>query len=226
MENLIKLHKSQLGSDRMSCRSPIANQARLALHTAAYLSMLKLRHAISKQRELAKAEFDTLRLRLIKIAACVIGTASRVRLAFAARCPEVDLFKSLPAALASQGPCPAGREALRPPSPIHRRHNNRVRPAANAFDELAANGQAGGLDRLEWLALLLDREVFLRQEATGSRGTTIWFSWGRPASEKAGWSLRWVTRPAGITNRVSINARPDCSRTLRCDAATVAIPVS
>src|ERR1700748_2163786 len=35
-ENLIKLHKSQLASDRTSCRSPLANQLRLVLHTAAY----------------------------------------------------------------------------------------------------------------------------------------------------------------------------------------------
>ena len=33
-ENLIKLHKSQLASDRTSCRSPLANQFRLILHTA------------------------------------------------------------------------------------------------------------------------------------------------------------------------------------------------
>lgn len=35
-ENLIKQHKSQLASDRTSCRSPLANQVRLVLHTAAY----------------------------------------------------------------------------------------------------------------------------------------------------------------------------------------------
>ena len=34
-ENLIKLHKGQLASDRTSCREPIANQVRLILHTAA-----------------------------------------------------------------------------------------------------------------------------------------------------------------------------------------------
>ena len=38
MENLIKLHKSQLASDRTSCRAPLANQMRLILHTAAYCS--------------------------------------------------------------------------------------------------------------------------------------------------------------------------------------------
>jgi Transposase DDE domain group 1 len=103
-ENLIKLHKTQLASDRTSCRSAIANQVRLVLHTAAYWLMLDVRDAIPKQRELAKAEFSTLRLRLIKIAARVIETASRVRLAFAASCPEADLFRGLPAALAPQGP--------------------------------------------------------------------------------------------------------------------------
>jgi len=34
-ESLIKLHKTQLASDRTSCRSAIANQVRLVLHTAA-----------------------------------------------------------------------------------------------------------------------------------------------------------------------------------------------
>lgn len=35
-ENLIKMHKSQLASDRTSCRSANANQMRLILHTAAF----------------------------------------------------------------------------------------------------------------------------------------------------------------------------------------------
>ena len=42
-ENLIKLHKSQLASDRTSCRSALANQVRLVLHTAAYWLMLTVR---------------------------------------------------------------------------------------------------------------------------------------------------------------------------------------
>lgn len=98
-ENLIKLHKTQLASDRTSCRSAVANQVRLVLHTAAYWLMLTVRDAIPKARDLAKAEFATLRLRLIKIAARVVETASRVRLAFAACCPEADLFRGLPGAL-------------------------------------------------------------------------------------------------------------------------------
>jgi len=103
-ENLIKLHKTQLASDRTSCRSALANQVRLVLHTAAYWLMLAVRDAIPKVRDLAKAEFATLRLRLLKIAARVVETATRVRLAFAAACPEADLFRSLPGALMRCGP--------------------------------------------------------------------------------------------------------------------------
>jgi len=103
-ENLIKLHKAQLASDRTSCRSARANQVRLVLHTAAFWLMLAVRDAIPKTRDLAKAEFATLRLKLIKIAARVIETASRVRLAFAAACPNAGLFASLPAGLMPSGP--------------------------------------------------------------------------------------------------------------------------
>ena len=103
-ENLIKLHKTQLSSDRTSCRSAVANQVRLVLHTAACWLMLTVRDAIPKPRDLAQAEFATLRLRLIKIAARVIETASRVRIAFAASHPEAALFASLPGALAPLGP--------------------------------------------------------------------------------------------------------------------------
>jgi hypothetical protein len=98
-ENLIKLHKSQLKSDRTSCRSPLANQMRLILHTAAYWLMLTVRDAVPKDHALAKAEFATLRLRLLKIGARIRETAHRVRVAFAAACPEAALFRDLAIAL-------------------------------------------------------------------------------------------------------------------------------
>jgi hypothetical protein len=103
-ENLIKLHKTQLASDRTSCRDPLANQVRLVLHTGAYWLMLKLRDAIPRPQPLARAEFTTLRLRLLKIAARVIETASRVRIAFAAACPDAALFASLARCLQPAGP--------------------------------------------------------------------------------------------------------------------------
>jgi hypothetical protein len=103
-ENLIKLHKSQLASDRTSCRSPLANQVRLVLHTGAYWLLLKLREAIPEPQPLARAEFTTLRLRLIKIGARIVETTSRVRVAFAAMHPEARLFASLARCLQPAGP--------------------------------------------------------------------------------------------------------------------------
>ena len=61
MENLIKLHKAQLASDRMSCHSATANQVRLVLHTAAFWLMHGVRAAIPQANPLARAEFATIR---------------------------------------------------------------------------------------------------------------------------------------------------------------------
>jgi hypothetical protein len=93
--NLIKRHKSQLASDRTSCRSPLANQMRLILHTAAYWLMLEVRNAIPRPQKLATGEFSTIRLRLLKIAVRIKETASRVSLAFASNCPDAELFRGL-----------------------------------------------------------------------------------------------------------------------------------
>ncbi len=103
-ENLIKLHKGQLASDRTSCRSALANQVRLVLHTAAYWLMLTVRDAIPRPQPLATAEFTTLRLRLLKIAGRVTETATRVRVAFAAACPEAELFRGIARSLQLAGP--------------------------------------------------------------------------------------------------------------------------
>jgi hypothetical protein len=94
-ENLIKRHKAQLASDRTSCRSPLANQMRLMLHSAAYWLMRLLGGAVPPSHTLAGSEFSTLRARLLKVAVRVRETATRVRLAFAANCPDAALFRAL-----------------------------------------------------------------------------------------------------------------------------------
>jgi hypothetical protein len=94
-ENLIKRHKSQLASDRTSCRSPLANQMRLILHTAAYWLMRSIQADIPRGESLASGEFSTVRLRLLKIAVRVRETASRIKLAFAANCPDARFFRDL-----------------------------------------------------------------------------------------------------------------------------------
>src|ERR1700746_2985231 len=103
-ENLIKLHKAQLASDRTSCRSPLANQMRLILHTAAYWLMPTLRDAVPQAHAPPPAEFNTIRLRLLKLGARVVEMASRVRLAFAAACPDAILIRHIAAALMPTGP--------------------------------------------------------------------------------------------------------------------------
>jgi hypothetical protein len=100
MENLIKLHKAQLASDRMSCHSATANQVRLAFHTAAYWLMLAVRDAIAHKDPLAKAEFATIRERLIKIGARVIEHAARIRIQLPTSFPEARLFRAVALRLA------------------------------------------------------------------------------------------------------------------------------
>ena len=103
-ENLIKLHKSQLASDRTSCRSALANQVRLVLHTAAYWLMLTVRDAIPRPHPLATAEITTLRMRLLKVAGRITEAATRVRIALAAACPEAALFRGIALSLQPAGP--------------------------------------------------------------------------------------------------------------------------
>ena len=51
---------------------------------------------------LATAEFTT--LRLLKVAARITETATRVRIAFAAACPEAALFRGVARSLQLAGP--------------------------------------------------------------------------------------------------------------------------
>ena len=103
-ENLIKMHKTQMKSDRTSCRCANANQMRLILHTAAYWLMWTVRQALPDTAALRVAEFATIRLRLIKVAARVIETASRVRIALASACPDAALFRHVTLALRAASP--------------------------------------------------------------------------------------------------------------------------
>jgi hypothetical protein len=104
MENLIKLHKAQLASDRMSCHSATANQVRLVLHTAAFWLMHGVRAAIPQASPLAKCQFATLRERLIKIGARVIEHVARIRVQLPTSCPHAALFRCVALGLMPSGP--------------------------------------------------------------------------------------------------------------------------
>ena len=104
MENLIKLHKAQLASDRTSCHGATANQVRLVLHTAAFWLMHAVRSAIPQTSPLARAEFQTIRERLIKIGARVVEHIARIRIHLPTSCPERMLFRQIGLGLMPSGP--------------------------------------------------------------------------------------------------------------------------
>jgi hypothetical protein len=80
-ENLIKAHKVHLASDRTSCTSATANQFRLLIHTAAYWLLHTLRGLAPKTSFWCCAQFDTIRLALIKVAARVTEMKTRIKVA-------------------------------------------------------------------------------------------------------------------------------------------------
>jgi hypothetical protein len=80
-ENLIKAHKLHLASDRTSCTSATANQFRLLIHTAAYWLLHTLRGLAPKTSFWRDAQFDTIRLALIKVAARVTEMVTRIKVA-------------------------------------------------------------------------------------------------------------------------------------------------
>lgn len=79
MELYIKEHKNHLFSDRTSCTSFEANQFRLYLHSIAYVLMHTFRDLYLRGTEFAKAQFDTIRLKLIKIGARVRQMSTRIK---------------------------------------------------------------------------------------------------------------------------------------------------
>lgn len=86
-ENLIKAHKLHLVSDRTSCTKATANQFRLLVHTAAYWLLHTLKGLASKTSFWRNAQFDTIRLAFIKIAARVTELVTRIRVSLPSSYP-------------------------------------------------------------------------------------------------------------------------------------------
>ena len=99
-ENHIKAWKTHLASDRTSCSKAHANQMRLMLHGAAYWMWWKLRAACPRKSPWRRAQFDTLRLHLVKIAATIVEKKTRIILTLPASCPQQGLLRLLFDALA------------------------------------------------------------------------------------------------------------------------------
>ncbi|MFQ5959181.1 MAG: IS1380 family transposase [Alphaproteobacteria bacterium] len=103
-ENLIKAHKLHLASDRTSCMSATANQFRLLLHTGAYWLLHRLRRAAPKRSFWRTAQLDTIRLRLIKLAARVVETRTRIKVSLPTACPDKSVLALIAARLAARPP--------------------------------------------------------------------------------------------------------------------------
>jgi hypothetical protein len=94
VENRIKELKLDLKADRLSCHRFLANQFRLLLHTMAYCLFWLLRHHL-RGTELATAQVNTLRLKLLKIGARIRETSRRIWVHLASGYPYRDLLAGL-----------------------------------------------------------------------------------------------------------------------------------
>jgi hypothetical protein len=95
-ENYIKDFKNALACDRLSDHRFIANQFRLLLHAAAYCLLDTLRRWLAGT-ELATAQFDTIRLKLLKIGGRVRELLRCVRVHLASSHPSEPLWHHLAA---------------------------------------------------------------------------------------------------------------------------------
>ena len=111
-ENYIKDFKNALSADRLSCHRFVANAFRLFLHAVAYRLMLALRQEVTQvappemyvgtdKLRLGVAQMDTLRNRLLKVAAEVTRSVRRVLVRLPRSFPLADIFVRLLDRLAS-----------------------------------------------------------------------------------------------------------------------------
>jgi hypothetical protein len=91
-ENHIKAPRNYLAADRTSCHAAEANQFRLFLHAAAYWLLWSMRHLMPKSSALRVIQFDTLRLRLVKLAARVVELKTQIKIHLPSSAPEQAVF--------------------------------------------------------------------------------------------------------------------------------------
>ena len=94
MELMIKEHKNHLRSDKTSCSSFLANQFRLFIHSMAYVLLHAFREICLRNTQFAKAQFDTIHLKILKLGARVIHLSTKVKVYLPTSCPyQEDLFR-------------------------------------------------------------------------------------------------------------------------------------
>lgn len=91
-ENRIKEAQVGLFATRTSCQHFQSNQLRMLLAALGYVLIERLRALALQGTVLAKAQVDTLRIKLLKIAAVVTRNTRRIRLYLASNWPSADIF--------------------------------------------------------------------------------------------------------------------------------------
>jgi hypothetical protein len=93
MENRIKEQQLGLFADRTSCHHWWANQFRLLLSSCAYVLVEAIRRLGLAGTELARAQVQTIRLKLLKIGTVILRNTRRIRLLFSSAYPHQQLFR-------------------------------------------------------------------------------------------------------------------------------------
>jgi hypothetical protein len=106
MENRIKEQQLCLFADRTSCQSMRANELRLWLSSIGYVLMTALQRLGLQGTELAKAQCDSIRLKLLKIGAQIKVTVRHVWLSLAEGYPYRSLFQQVYDHLVRRCPIP------------------------------------------------------------------------------------------------------------------------
>ena len=94
-ENHIKAWKNHLAADRTSCHAAEANQFRLFLHAGAYWLLWSMRRVMPKHSVWRVMQFDTLRRRLVKLAARVVELKTHVKIHLPSSAPDQAIFAML-----------------------------------------------------------------------------------------------------------------------------------
>jgi hypothetical protein len=105
MENRIKEQQLGLFADRTSTSWMRSNQLRLYFSSFAYILVHALRRVGLEGTELAKAQCDTIRLKLFKIGAQIQVTVRKVWLSFSESYPYLKLFQQVLARLQQVAAC-------------------------------------------------------------------------------------------------------------------------
>ena len=104
MENRIKEQQLHLFADRTSAATMRANQIRLFCSSIAYTLLEALRRLGLAGTEMAQAQCQTIRVKLLKIGALVRVTVRRVWVSLASSCPYAEVFRQAHARLSALRP--------------------------------------------------------------------------------------------------------------------------